>query len=84
MAGSAGWLSRIDVRIEDGNEAALDQLRAALPDGTQLLSAAGRTRSTVEMSKAFMTNLTAMSLLALLVGLFLIFNSRQFLGAAAA
>jgi len=30
------------------------------------------------MSKAFMTNLTAMSLLALLVGLFLIFNSVNF------
>jgi len=73
-----GWLSRIDIRIEDGNEAALDQLRAALPDGTQLLSAAGRTRSTVEMSKAFMTNLTAMSLLALLIGLFLIFNAVNF------
>jgi putative ABC transport system permease protein len=30
------------------------------------------------MSQAFMTNLTAMSLLALLVGLFLIFNSVNF------
>jgi putative ABC transport system permease protein len=76
--GKAGWLSRIDVRLDDGNQAALDALRAALPDGTQLLSAAGRTRSTAEMSKAFMTNLTAMSLLALLVGLFLIFNSVNF------
>ena len=76
--GQAGWLSRIDVRVDDGDEATLDQLRAALPDGTQLLSAAGRTRSTAEMSKAFMTNLTAMSLLALLVGLFLIFNSVNF------
>ncbi len=74
----AGWLSRIDVRIEDGDAAALEKLRSALPDGTQLLAAAGRTRSTAEMSKAFMTNLTAMSLLALLVGLFLIFNSVNF------
>jgi len=74
----AGWLSRIDVRIEDGDTAALERLRSVLPDGTQLLSAAGRTRSTAEMSKAFMTNLTAMSLLALLVGLFLIFNSVNF------
>ena len=73
-----GWLSRIDVRIEDGDVAALAELRAALPEGTQLLAAAGRTRSTVEMSKAFMTNLTAMSMLALLVGLFLIFNSVNF------
>ena len=74
--GHAGRLTRIDVRIE--NEAALAALRAALPDGTQVLSAAGRTRATAAMSQAFMTNLTAMSLLALLVGLFLIFNSVSF------
>ena len=74
----AGRLSRIDVRIADDDDAALDKLAAALPDGTRLLSAAGRTRSTAEMSQAFMTNLTAMSLLALLVGLFLIFNSVNF------
>ncbi len=74
--GQAGRLTRIDVRIED--EAAFDALRTALPDGLQVLSAAGRTRATAEMSQAFMTNLTAMSLLALLVGLFLIFNSVNF------
>ena len=76
--GQAGRLTRIDVRIEDGDEVALAALRAALPDGTRVLSAAGRTRATAEMSQAFMTNLTAMSLLALLVGLFLIFNSVNF------
>lgn len=76
--GRPGWLSRIDVRIEDGDEAALAALESALPDGTRLLSAARRTQSTADMSKAFMTNLTAMSLLALLVGLFLIFNSVSF------
>ena len=74
----AGWLTRIDARVADGDDDTLAGLEAALPDGTQLLSAAGRTRSTAEMSKAFMTNLTAMSLLALLVGLFLIFNSVNF------
>jgi putative ABC transport system permease protein len=64
----AGQLTRVDVRVED--DTALAALRAALPDGTQVLSAAGRTRATADMSQAFMTNLTAMSLLALLVGLF--------------
>ena len=54
------------------------RLEAALPESVRLLTAAGRTRATAEMSKAFMTNLTAMSLLALLVGLFLIFNSVSF------
>ena len=73
-----GWLSRIDVRIEDGDAATLERFERALQPGTQLLSASGRTRSTAEMSQAFMTNLTAMSLLALLVGLFLIFNSVNF------
>lgn len=76
--GRDGWLTRIDVRIADDDEATLAALAAALPEGTQLLTAAGRTRSTAEMSEAFMTNLTAMSLLALLVGLFLIFNSVNF------
>jgi putative ABC transport system permease protein len=73
-----GWLSRIDVRIADGDARMLERLEKALGPGTQLLSAAGRTRSTAEMSQAFMTNLTAMSLLALLVGLFLIFNAVNF------
>ena len=73
-----GWLSRIDVRIEDGDTATQERFERALSPGTQLLSASGRTRSTADMSQAFMTNLTAMSLLALLVGLFLIFNSVNF------
>ena len=76
--GQAGRLSRIDVRIADGDAAALARLEAALPDGVRVLTAASRTQATVAMSQAFMTNLTAMSLLALLVGLFLIFNSVSF------
>ncbi len=81
-----GWLSRIDVRIEDyavedtedvdTNE--LARLKALLPDDVNILSAAGRTRTTADLAAAFMTNLTAMSLLALLVGLFLIYNSISF------
>ena len=76
--GEVGSISRIDVRIENGDTEALATLEAALPESVRLLNAAGRTRATAEMSKAFMTNLTAMSLLALLVGLFLIFNSVSF------
>jgi putative ABC transport system permease protein len=76
--GQAGWLTRIDVRIAEGDHGAIAALEDALPAGTTILAAAGRTRATAEMSRAFMTNLTAMSLLALLVGLFLIFNSVNF------
>ncbi len=73
-----GWLSRIDVRIPQGDTELPAKLRNLLPAGTQLLNAAARTRSLSEMSAAFMTNLSAMSLLALLVGLFLIYNSVSF------
>ena len=73
-----GWLSRIDVRIPAGDSALHSKLQNLLPPDTQLLNAAGRTRSLTEMSAAFMTNLTAMSLLALLVGIFLIYNSVSF------
>jgi putative ABC transport system permease protein len=75
---SVGWLTRIDARIADADEAALARLERALPDGHRVLTAAGRTRTTAEMSAAFMTNLAAMSLLALLVGLFLIYNAVSF------
>ena len=74
----AGWISRIDVRIEDGNDTARLRIEAALPAGTRLLAAALRTRTTADLSRAFMTNLSAMSFLALLVGLFLIYNSVSF------
>lgn len=72
--GMPGLVSRIDVRI-DGDP---DAFRALLPDEVTLLDAAGRTRATLDLSAAFMTNLTAMSLLALLIGVFLIYNSVSF------
>ncbi len=73
-----GRLTRIDVRISDEDPELQQRLEAVLPDDTTLLASAARTRTTTEMSAAFMTNLTAMSLLALLVGLFLIYNSVSF------
>ena len=76
--GMRGRLTRIDVRIPADDEVLQRQIDVILPPDTQLLSAAGRTQTTMDMSKAFMTNLTAMSLLALLVGVFLIYNSVAF------
>ncbi len=75
-----GRLTRIDVRLPEAQngEVLADKIRRVLPEDTQLLSAAGRTQAVAEMSNAFMTNLTAMSLLALLVGIFLIYNSMGF------
>ncbi len=73
-----GRLTRIDVKISPTDEAGIDRIGQLLPPGTKLLTAAGRTDTTASMSDAFTTNLAAMSLLALLVGIFLIYNSVAF------
>ncbi len=75
--GQQGKLTRVDVRLPPG-EAAVAELGSELPPGVQVLPAASRTESMSDMSAAFETNLKAMSLLALLVGIFLIYNSISF------
>jgi len=76
----AGHLSRIDVRMPRGPapQAALTQLRRELPPGAQLEPAAGQVQETLDMTSAFSTNLTAMSLLALLVSALLIYGAISF------
>jgi putative ABC transport system permease protein len=78
--GLAGRLSRIEVRIPRGPEgrAALARLRGELPPGAELERTAGQLRRTLDMTSAFSTNLTAMSLLALLVSALLIYGSVSF------
>jgi putative ABC transport system permease protein len=70
-----GTLDRIDLAL-DGAQAA--RLRAWLPPGVHLVETEQRTAAMAGMSQAFQTNLTAMSLLALLVGGFLIYNTATF------
>jgi putative ABC transport system permease protein len=78
--GLIGRLSRIDVRVPPGaaGERALERLRSSLPRGVNLQPAQRRTRQSLDMTAAFTTNLQAMSLLALLVGVFLIFSAISF------
>jgi putative ABC transport system permease protein len=78
--GLFGRLSRIDVRVPAGaaGETALKQLQAQLPSGVILQPAERRTKQSLDMTAAFTTNLQAMSLLALLVGVFLIFSAVSF------
>ena len=75
-----GKLSRIDVRLPPGAAgAALEAaLRARLPAQVSLQSARARAQETLAMTDAFTTNLRAMSLLALLVGTFLIYGAVSF------
>src|SRR5690606_18571417 len=70
-----GYISRIDL-VLDGVQA--EALRAALPHGLRLLDSTDQTAGLEQMTAAFRLNLTALSLLALLVGLFLIYNTLSF------
>ena len=71
-----GQLSRIDAIIDD--ERTEQRLRAALPSGVQLQRSDTRTDTVAQMTRAFDLNLTALSLLALVVGAFLIYNTMLF------
>jgi putative ABC transport system permease protein len=75
VLGRLGRLSRIDLALDDAAAAAL---RDALPAGVRLVSASSQAGSLDELTAAFRLNLTALSLLALLVGLFLIYNTLSF------
>jgi putative ABC transport system permease protein len=77
--GRVGRLSRIDVRVAGGApDAALAWLRAQLPADLELHATRAQARETFAMTDAFTTNLKAMSLLALLVGAFLIYGAVSF------
>ncbi|MDA8362460.1 MAG: FtsX-like permease family protein [Gammaproteobacteria bacterium] len=80
VTGQIGQLSRIDLTLPRGATGRRMRARIAglLPAGTRLESARARTGTMVQMTRAFRTNLTAMSLLALIVGMFLIYNTMTF------
>jgi putative ABC transport system permease protein len=78
--GYAGRLSQIDLILPDGDagRALADKIAAVLPPGAQLARPAQRTQAIEQMTAAFELNLTALSLLALIVGMFLIYNTITF------
>jgi putative ABC transport system permease protein len=79
LLGRVGRIDRIDLVLEgDSAEARAAEIRRSLPDGLRLVTAAGRSDSLTQMTEAFHTNLTAMSLLAVLVGGFIIYNTMTF------
>jgi putative ABC transport system permease protein len=75
VTGSVGAVERIDLILTD-TEA--ERLAAALPPGLRLVTTAQRTNALAQMTRAFHTNLTAMSLLAMLVGGFIVYNTMTF------
>lgn len=79
MFGLRGQLSYIDLLLEDGDQdAVLDRIEAQLPAGIVVQRSEARTRTVEQMTRAFELNLSALSLLALVVGMFLIYNTMTF------
>jgi putative ABC transport system permease protein len=75
-----GRLSRIDLRARSRADArALRALHAELPAHLLLTDRGRAARSTATLTHAFYINLAALSLLALLVGGFMIYNTLAFL-----
>jgi putative ABC transport system permease protein len=76
LLGRLGRLDRIDARLDrPGAEA---ELQDALPPGLELVPVGARDAAARELAQAFRINLTAMSLLALLIAAFLIYNTQTF------
>ena len=74
---SLGRLDRVDVRLADGVDVAMAErdITARLPPGLTVRRPSARGAEVERMLRAFHFNLTALSLIALLVGLFLVYNT---------
>ncbi len=75
LLGKAGSLSRIQLKLTDAEATSLGD---TLPDGLQLEAYQQQQAAFAEMTEAFRVNLAAMSLLAVLVGVFLVYNTMTF------
>lgn len=72
-------LSYIDLIFnEEKDQTLIDKVKNILPEGLSLESPKTRSSALEQMSDAFKLNLSALSLLALVVGMFLIYNTVTF------
>ena len=75
LLGREGSLGRIDLILSAAEAAAL---QSRLPPDLRLVRASEEAATVAEFTAAFALNLTALSLLALVVGMFLIYNTVMF------
>lgn len=75
LLGKTGVVDRIELILK---EEQIQSLALALPPTVKLIAAPTKTQALDQMTQAFRTNLTAMSLLAVLVGAFLVYNTMTF------
>ncbi len=72
-----GWLDRVEIQLFDAEtiDDAEGAIATRLPDGLRVQRPAQRGRQVERMLAAFHFNLTALSYIALVVGLFLVYNT---------
>jgi putative ABC transport system permease protein len=75
LLGRVGTIDRIDLVLDPSRAS---EVARQLPPGLRLVASERRTSALGEMTRAFHANLTAMSLLAMLVGGFIIYNTMTF------
>ncbi len=78
ITGRLGRVDRIDLILPAMGSEQMDAINAELPASARLVPVAARKGTIEQMTAAFHTNLTALSLLALVVGMFLIYNTMTF------
>ena len=78
--GMVGRLDRIDLMTEDGREIddIIQQIRAVVPPDVTVERPSSRTGQVEQMVRAFRLNVTVLSWVGLLVGMFLIYNTMAF------
>lgn len=81
ILGRVGRLSHIDLILDadtPAGQSTLARIEEVLPAGARVVRAEARSETVQQMTRAFELNLSALSMLALLVGMFLIYNTVSF------
>ena len=78
ITGRLGRVDRIDLILPNEAEASLQAIQEILPPGVLVLPNNVRSGTAEQITAAFRLNLSALSLLALVVALFLIYNTMTF------
>jgi len=78
ITGKLGTIDRIDLIIPADDPTAIPNLQALIPHHLTIQPTATQDGIVQDMTQAFRVNLTAMSLLAMVVALFLIYNTMTF------
>lgn len=79
LLGRRGEIHQIDVQAGEGvdRDALMDRLRDRLGEGVRVMTPEQREQQAAGLLEAFRLNLTAMSLISLFVGMFLVYSSTQ-------